>query len=112
MKILGVGGLALATSLCAYMNVMMLLYKLKLKIGTIGAKKILIPSIKALIASSVMGFVAYYIMQIKSLPLFINLILSILIAIICFVLLLKLLKSDEMEQILNGINKKTNAQKR
>lgn len=112
MKILGVGGLALATSLCAYMNVMMLLYKLKLKIGTIGAKKILISSIKALIASSVMGLVAYYIIQIKSLPLFINLILSILIAIICFVMLLKLLKSDEMEQILNGINKKTNAQKR
>ena len=111
MKILGVGGLALSTSLCAYINVAMLLYKLRLKIGAIGVKKVFSSSIKALTASSIMGIIAYEIMRINVLPVFMNLMFSIVIAIICFVLLLKLLKSDELEQILNGINKKTNAKK-
>ena len=106
---LGVGGLALATSLCAYMNVCMLFYKLKKKIGGIGAKKIFISSIKALIASMVMGIIAYQIMQIKFLPMIIALIISIICSIISFIILLKILKSQEMEQILSGINKKRNA---
>ena len=109
MRPLGVGGLALATSLCAYMNVFMLFYKLKKKIGKIGAKKIFISSIKALIASALMGIIAYQIMQIKVLPMIIALIISILCSIVSFIILLKILKSQEMEQILSGINKKRHA---
>ena len=109
MNPLGVGGLALATSLCAYMNVFMLFYKLKKKIGKIGARKILISSIKALIASILMGVIAYQIMQIKVLPMILALIISIICSIISFIILLKILKSQEMEQILSGINKKRNA---
>ncbi len=109
MKPLGVGGLALATSLCAYMNVFMLFYKLKKKIGKIGARKILVSSIKALIASILMGTIAYQIMQIKVLPMIIALIISIICSIISFIILLKILKSSEIEQILLGINKKRNA---
>ncbi len=109
MRPLGVGGLALATSLCAYMNVFMLFYKLRKKIGKIGATKIFISSIKALIASMVMGIIAYQIMQIKFLPMIVALIISIICSIISFIILLKILKSQEMEQILSGINKKRNA---
>jgi putative peptidoglycan lipid II flippase len=109
MKPLGVGGLALATSLCAYMNVFMLFYKLKQKIGKIGARKILISSLKALIASTIMGIIAYQIMQIKVLPVIIALIISIICSIISFIILLKILKSQEIEQILSGIHKKKNA---
>ncbi|MBQ1609466.1 MAG: murein biosynthesis integral membrane protein MurJ, partial [Elusimicrobia bacterium] len=64
MKPLGVGGLALATSACAYMNVFMLFYKLTQKIGKIGTRKIIVSSIKALIASGIMGIIAYEIMKI------------------------------------------------
>lgn len=109
MKPLGVGGLALATSLCAYMNVFMLFYKLKKKIGKIGARKIVVSSIKALIASILMGMIAYQIMQIKFLPMIVALIISIICSIISFIILLKILKSSEIDQILSGINKKKNA---
>jgi len=109
MRPLGVGGLALATSLCAYMNVFMLFYKLKKKIGKIGAKKILMSSIKALIASSLMGIIAYQIMQIKVLPILITLMVSIICSILAFIILLKILKSSEIEQLLSGINKKRHA---
>lgn len=109
MRPLGVGGLALATSLCAYMNVFMLFYKLKKKIGKIGAKKILLSSIKALVASGLMGIIAYQIMQIKVLPILVTLMISIICSIIAFIILLKILKSSEIEQLLSGINKKRNA---
>ena len=109
MKPLGVGGLALATSACAYMNVFMLFYKLKQRIGKIGARRILISSIKALIASTLMGIIAYEIMQIKVLPMIVALLISIICSIISFIIFLKILKSQEMDQILLGINKKKNA---
>ena len=109
MRPLGVGGLALATSLCAYMNVFMLFYKLKKKIGKIGAKKILLSSIKALVASGLMGIIAYQIMQIKVLPILVTLMISIICSIIAFIILLKILKSSEIEQLLSGINNKRNA---
>lgn len=111
MKPLGVGGLALATSACAYLNVIMLFYKLKQRIGKIGGMKILVSSIKALIASIIMGVIAYQIMQIEFLPMIVSLTISITCAIISFIILLKLLKSQEMEQIFAGINKKKNAKK-
>lgn len=111
MKIIGVGGLALATSLCAYINVAMLLYKLKLKIGRIGTKKIVVSSLKAAAAAAITGLVAYMIMRINILPTIIILMMSIIISVILFVLSLKLFKSDELKQIVDGIKKKTNANK-
>lgn len=111
MKPLGVGGLALATSLCSYLNVIMLFYKLKQRIGKIGGMKILVSSIKALTASIISGVIAYQIIQIKFLPKIMILIISIACAIISFIFLLKLLKSQEMEQIFFQKNKKNNAKK-
>ena len=110
MKTLGVGGLALATSLCAYLNIAMLFYKLKQQIGKIGGIKILISSIKVLIASMIMGLVAYQIIQIKFLNTIFALAISIICALISFIILLKLLKFQEVEQIFSIINKK-NAKK-
>lgn len=109
MKPLGVGGLALATSLSAYLNVIMLFYKLIQKIGKIGIKKIIISSLKAFTASVIMGVIAYQIMQITVLPMIITLAISIICSVISFIILLKLLKSSEIEQILYGINKRINA---
>lgn len=111
MKPLGVGGLALATSLSAYLNVIMLFYKLKQRIGKIGGLKILISSIKALIASVIMGVIAYQIIQIKFLHTAVALAISIICAIISFIILLKLLKFQEIEQIFSGMKKKKNAKK-
>jgi TRAP-type C4-dicarboxylate transport system permease small subunit len=89
----------------------MLFYKLKQRIGKIGGIKILISSIKALIASVIMGVIAYQIIQIKFLHTAVALAISIICAIISFIILLKLLKFQEIEQIFSGMKKKKNAKK-
>ncbi|MBQ3834694.1 MAG: murein biosynthesis integral membrane protein MurJ [Elusimicrobia bacterium] len=106
MKPLGVGGLALATSLCAYMNTAMLLYKLRKKIGAIGSTKILLSSIRACVAATIMDVFAYFIMQINLPSIFLRLCISIVVSIAVFAILLKLFKSPEMEFILKTLNKK------
>ena len=103
MKPLGVGGLALATSLCAYLNTAMLLYKLKQKIRAIGAVKILISSVKACAAAAIMGIIAYSVMQINLSSVFLKLSISIIVSVISFAVLLKIFKSPEMEFILRTL---------
>ncbi|GAB1401544.1 murein biosynthesis integral membrane protein MurJ [Elusimicrobiota bacterium] len=105
MKPLGVGGLALATAICAYINALMLAYKLRIKIGQIGIYKILNSTLKALVASFVMGIVCYLIVQIQ-ISIFISLTLAIIAGLIIFVAVSKLLKSPEIEQLLSAFFKK------
>ena len=66
-------------------------------------------SIKALIASTLMGIIAYEIMQVKMLPMIVALMISIICSIISFIIFLKILKSQEMDQILYSLKKKRNA---
>ena len=65
MEIIGVGGLALATSICAYLNFIILAYKIRKKIGNLGIIKIIKSLSKALVASIVMGIICYFIMLIN-----------------------------------------------
>jgi putative peptidoglycan lipid II flippase len=57
------GGLALATTLSALANMIMLLWLLRRKIGPFGGRGVTRSGIKALIASLPMGAVVYYICQ-------------------------------------------------
>ncbi|GIM32919.1 murein biosynthesis integral membrane protein MurJ [Paraclostridium bifermentans] len=61
VKVMGHGGLALATSLSAIMCIFLLFRSLKKKIGYYGQDKIRVTFIKTLIASLVMGVVTYFI---------------------------------------------------
>ena len=108
MKVIGVGGLALATSICAYINFIILAYKIRNKIGALGITKIIKSLSKALAASIIMGIVCYFIMLIN-ISYFILLPISIIIGIGIFVLTAKLLKSEEIEQLLNTVLKKIHA---
>jgi putative peptidoglycan lipid II flippase len=108
MKPLGVGGLALATAICAYINALMLLYKLRIKIGQIGIYKILNSTLKTVIASVIMGIICYLILQLK-ISIFISLTLAIIIGLIIFIISSKLLKSPEIEQLLSAFLRKYNA---
>jgi putative peptidoglycan lipid II flippase len=57
------GGLALATSLSAFFNMLFLLYYLRKKIGPFGGKKIAFAGLKILLATLPMSLVVYLCMQ-------------------------------------------------
>lgn len=59
MRHMGVGGLALATSISSWLNAAILGYLLRKKIGALGIKRIISTSAKTLAASSLMGAGAY-----------------------------------------------------
>lgn len=61
VKVMGHGGLALATSLSAIICIFLLFRSLKKKIGYYGQDKIRATFIKTLIASTVMGVVTYFV---------------------------------------------------
>ena len=54
------GGLALATSIAALFNVILLIHLLRKRIGLMGGRKILSSVIKLFFVSGVMGITVYY----------------------------------------------------
>ena len=58
-RFLGIGGLALATSISALFSAGLLLYSLRRKIGALGIKSTAFSLLKVILASSVMGFVVF-----------------------------------------------------
>ena len=112
MKYLDVGGLALATAVCAYINAYMLAKFLKPKVGTIGIRSILKTSVKGFISSFIMGIICYAVIKINFASLFISLPISIIIGIISFVFISKLLKIQEVEILFNSFLKKYNVKKK
>jgi len=54
------GGLALATSIAALFNVIILIYFLRKRLGLMGGRKILSSTIKLLLASGIMAIVVYF----------------------------------------------------
>lgn len=60
IKFLGVGGVALSTSIVAMVNVIVLLIILRKKIGYLGGRKIIISYLKIICASTIMCAIIYY----------------------------------------------------
>lgn len=57
-RYLGIGGLALATSISAIFTTVLLLISLRIKIGSLGIRNMMISFLKILVASLIMGFLA------------------------------------------------------
>ena len=113
VKVMGYGGLALATSLSAIICILLLFASLKKKIGYYGQDKIKITFIKSLIASLCMGVVTYFVYKFFSGMLglgfikeAIALVLSIGAGALVYAILVILLKVEEIDMLTSMVNKK------
>lgn len=113
IKFLGYAGLALATSLAALICIILLFISLKKKIGYFGQDKILNTFFKALIASSVMGVVTYFIYNLFSGMLglgFISKVISLGVSVgagvIVYAVSVKILKVEEIDMLIDMVKKK------
>ena len=107
-------GLALATSISAIICILLLFNSLKKKIGYFGQDKILNTIIKSIISASVMGVITY--LSYNSLSTVLNngfiydmlsLFGSIIIGFIIYIILVTLLKVEELNIIKDIIKRKT-----
>ncbi len=113
VNVMGHGGLALATSLSSIICILLLFASLKKKIGYYGQDKIKITFIKSLISSICMGFVTYFVYKFFSGMLglgFIQEAISLGISIgagaIVYVILVILLKVEEIDMLTSMVKKK------
>ncbi|RKD21939.1 putative peptidoglycan lipid II flippase [Caminicella sporogenes DSM 14501] len=107
-KFLGIGGLALATSISAIFCTMLLFISLRKKIGPFGMKNITISFIKILCASLVMGLLAKlsYNNLLDSLNANLALIISITIGAIIYFVIIYFMKIEEVDVVINAVKKK------
>ena len=107
MRILDVGGLAFATAIASFINLLILLYYLRKKIGRLGGKKVLHSLVKILLATSAMGIACIYssrlLGQINKL---IQVAGTILICVIIYILVAHLLRCDEIKYVWKIITRK------
>jgi len=107
-KYMGIGGLALATSISAIFTTGLLFAFIRKEIGPFGMKQMSISFIKILVASLVMGFIAKfsfdYLIEIlgQSLSLFV----SIGIGAILYFVIIYFMKIEDVEVIINAVKRK------
>lgn len=107
-RYLGIGGLALATSIAAIFTTVLLFISLRKKIGPFGIRKVLISFIKILFASLLMGFIAkvsfnYLIIAIGQ---NIALLIAIAIGAVSYFVIIYFMKIEDVEVIVNAIKRK------
>lgn len=107
-RLLGIGGLALATSISALFATFLLLINLQKKIGGLGLKNISITFIKIFIASFIMVMISKVIYNALLLSLNINLtlIITIFVSIMVYLPMIYLLKVEGIDTLINGIFQK------
>ena len=103
---LKIGGLALATSLSAICNFVILYILLERRLGDFGTKAIFASFFKVLLASVIMGLALKFIMIAFPKFSFIILFIAILFGMILFIMTSYLLKIEEMKDFLVWILKK------
>jgi putative peptidoglycan lipid II flippase len=107
-KFLGIGGLALATSISALFTTSLLFISLRNKIGSFGIKNISISFIKILCASLVMGVIAR--LSFNSLLSIVSqnlaLIISIGIGVIVYFAIIYFMKIDDIDIIVSNVRKR------
>ncbi len=104
-KFLGIGGLALATSIAALFCTVLLFISLKKKIGSFGMRDIIISFLKILASSLIMGFIAKYAYNIFSnnLDYKINLFVSMSIGGLAYLILIYMMKIGDVETLIKDI---------
>jgi putative peptidoglycan lipid II flippase len=107
MRILDVGGLAFATAIASFINLLILLYYLRKRIGRLGGKKVMFSLTKIILASSAMATACIYssrlLGQISKL---IQVAGTILISVIIYILVAHLLRCDEIKYVWKIIARK------
>ena len=107
MRILDIGGLALATAIASFINLLILLYYLRKKIGRLGGKKVLLSLTKILLASSAMGIACIYFSRLLGqINKLIQVAGTILISVIIYILVTHLLRCDEIKYVWKIITRK------
>ncbi|AZR73923.1 murein biosynthesis integral membrane protein MurJ [Anoxybacter fermentans] len=107
-KFLGIGGLALATSISAIFCTVLLFISLRKKIGPFGMKHITISFIKVLCASLVMGLIAKisYNILLNYIGANLSLLTSIGIGAIVYFIIIYFMKIEEVDIIVIALKKK------
>jgi len=107
MRILDVGGLAFATAIASFINLLILLYYLRKRIGRLGGKKVLLSLAKILVASSAMGIACIYFSRLLGqINKLIQVAGTILICVIIYILVAHLLRCDEIKYVWKIITRK------
>ncbi|OGS22661.1 MAG: murein biosynthesis integral membrane protein MurJ [Elusimicrobia bacterium RIFOXYA2_FULL_39_19] len=96
---LGVGGLALATSVASYVNMGILFYYLRKRIGLIGGAKILESFFKVTTASAIMGVVIYLVVSIPKLSIMISVPSAIILGVLTYFVSSRILKIEERKPV-------------
>ncbi|HSI66961.1 MAG TPA: murein biosynthesis integral membrane protein MurJ [Planococcus sp. (in: firmicutes)] len=107
-RYLGIGGLALATSIAALFGTALLFYSLRKKIGPLDTKGIASSFAKILTASLVMGATAklFYNYALPVAGSSSSLIAAVALAVVIYALLVYAMKLEDMEAIIKGIKDK------
>lgn len=107
-RYLGIGGLALATSIAAIFTTGLMFISLRKKIGPFGMKKTSISFLKVLFASLSMGSIAKlsfnYLTSVISQNL--SLLLTIIIGAISYFIIISFMKIEDVDLIINMVKKK------
>ena len=109
-KFLGIGGLALATSISAIFCTGLLFISLRKKIGAFGMKEITISFIKILLASLGMGVVANLACGIllNNISANLSLIVSICIGVVFYFVIIFLMKIEEVDTMVTAVKNRMN----
>jgi putative peptidoglycan lipid II flippase len=107
-RYLGIGGLALATSIAATFTTILLFISLRKKIGPFGMKQISISFLKILFASSIMGLFAKLSFNYLTVSLSQNLslLLAIGIGAVSYFVIIYFMKIEDVDVIVGAIKKK------
>lgn len=107
-KYIGIGGLALATSISAIFCTILLFISFRKKIGSFGMKNIVVSSIKILCASLVMGVIAKlsYDVLLKHIGANLSLIAAIIIGAAVYFVLIYFMGIEEVDSMIDAVKKK------
>lgn len=107
-KILGIGGLAFATSISAIITTILLVISLRNKIGPLGLKEMSISFLKILCASIIMALISKitYEILLYSIPLTYAFIIAVFIGAVIYFLSISLMRIKDVDLILDIVKKK------
>lgn len=108
-KYMGIGGLALATSIAAIFTTILLFISLRKKIGSFGMKQISISFLKILFSSLLMGLIAKLIFNYLTANIFSqnpSLLISIAIGAVSYFVIIYFMKIEDVDVIVNAMKRK------
>ena len=113
IKFLGHGGLALATSISSAITSVLLIYKLRQKIGALGLKRNAVTTVKVFVASLFMAIGTKYLYDylinsfgINNISSALILILTVIISSVVYIILINIMKIEEFTWFLQLIRRK------